>query len=116
MNFRYRSATVEDAAVLAPMNAQLIRDEGHRNPMTMLQLQERLSDWLKGEYQAFLFELDARVIGYALYRIEPEFVYLRQIFVLPELRRRGIARAALEWLGRNAPPCQYDVRHLPLTN
>lgn len=84
------------------MNALLIRDEGHRNPMTVAQLQERMANWLKGEYQAVVFEAEAQPIGYAPYRFEPEHVYLRQLFVLLEHRRRGIARAALGWLRRNA--------------
>lgn len=113
MDVRYRAATVNDAALLAPMNAQLILDEGHRNTMTEQQLAERMSGWLNGEYQAFVFELDAKAIGYALYRIEPEYVYLRQLFVQPEMRRRGVARRALEWLRRNAwgvrPRVRIDV-------
>src|SRR5947199_10874582 len=102
MDVRYRAATVADAGVLAPMNAQLIRDEGHRNAMSVPELAERMSDWLKTEYQAFLFESETKPVGYALYRLEPDYVYLRQLFVLPEMRRRGIARRALEWLRKNA--------------
>lgn len=34
MDIRYRAATSLES-VLAPMNAQLIRDEGHRNSMTI---------------------------------------------------------------------------------
>lgn len=113
MTVRFRRATVDDAAMLAPMNALLIRDEGHSNPMTAAQLQERMANWLKGEYQAFVFEADSEAIGYALYRFEPEHVYLRQLFVLLEHRRRGIARTALEWLRRNAwgerPRVRIDV-------
>ena len=70
MDVRYRAATSLDAGILAPMNAQLIRDEGHRNSMTMPQLTERMSEWLKAGYQAFLFELEGKAIGYALYRVE----------------------------------------------
>lgn len=110
MNVQYRSATANDAAALAPMNAQLIRDEGHRNSMTIPQLQERMSGWLKGEYQAAVFELDSKPIGYALYRIEPEYVYLRQLFVLPGHRRHGVARAALEWLHQNSWTTRSRVR------
>src|SRR6267378_5789680 len=102
MNVRFRAASVADASVIAPMNAQLIRDEGHRNAMTVPQLAERMTDWLNTEYQACLFELESKVIGYALYRVEPEYIYLRQLFVQPEMRRRGIARRALEWLRQNA--------------
>src|SRR5882762_4322482 len=110
MSVRYRMATVDDAASLAPMNAELIRDEAHRNPMTVAQLEERMSGWLKGEYQAVLFELESRTIGYALYRFEPDFVYLRQLFVVPDMRRNGIARGALEWLRHNAWKSHARVR------
>ncbi len=110
MDVRYRAATSLDASVLAPMNAQLIRDEGHRNSMTMPQLTERMSEWLKTEYRAFLFELEGKTIGYALYRVEPEYIYLRQLFVQPEMRRRGIARRALEWLRHNAWGARPRVR------
>jgi hypothetical protein len=44
----YRQATLADAAVLAAMNWQLIRDECHRNPMTAEQLANRMSGWLAG--------------------------------------------------------------------
>ena len=101
MNVRYRAASVADAGVIAPMNAQLIRDEGHRNAMTVPQLVERMTDWLKGDYQAHLFDLESKAVGYALYRIEPEFIYLRQLYVEPALRRHGIASEALEWLRLN---------------
>ncbi|MDB5384773.1 MAG: hypothetical protein JWM11_419, partial [Planctomycetaceae bacterium] len=33
----YRFATLDDAELLAAMNQQLIRDEGHRNPMNLTQ-------------------------------------------------------------------------------
>jgi len=63
---------------------------------------ERLRGWLNGEYRAVVFEHDDGVVGYALFRHEPEHIYLRQFFVRPESRRRGIGRAALLWLRRNA--------------
>ena len=53
----YRIATAEDSPMLAELNSQLIRDEGHRNPMTIAQLEERMRGWLtSGEYRAVLFE------------------------------------------------------------
>jgi GNAT superfamily N-acetyltransferase len=85
MNVRYRVAGLADASAIAPMNAQLIRDEGHRNAMTVPQLAERMTDWLRAEYQA----------------------------CLSDMRRRGIARRALEWLRQNAwgvrPRVRIDV-------
>ena len=97
----YRVAGLENIGLLAQMNHDLIRDEGHCNPMTLAELEERMAGWLQGEYEAVLFEEDGAPIGYALYRWMPEFVYLRHFFVRPEFRRRGVGRAALAWLCAN---------------
>jgi len=106
----YRDATRQDAQQLAVLNAQLIRDEGHRNPMSVPQLAERMSGWLVGEYRAVIFEDHGAAVGYALFRQEPEYVNLRQLFVRPEFRRQGIGRAAVEWLWHNAWPGVSRVR------
>jgi len=95
---RFRYATPLDAPLLAPLNVQLIRDEGHCNSMTIEQLEQRMLVWLRGEYQAVIFELASLDIGYALFRREPEHVYLRQLFVDAVHRRQGVARAAMRWL------------------
>jgi GNAT superfamily N-acetyltransferase len=109
----YRFASSEDSEQLALMNLRLIADEGHRNPMDTPQLSARMAGWLQGEYQAVLFEDDNTPVGYALFRHEPEYVYLRQLFVVPERRRQGIAGNALSWLWANAwqsaPRLRIDV-------
>jgi GNAT superfamily N-acetyltransferase len=99
---RFRFANPDDAEFLAPLNAQLIRDEGHGNSMTVAELAERMKNWLSGDYRAVVFEDSDDVVGYALFRREPEFIYLRQLFVRSEYRRRGIGRDAIIWLRRNA--------------
>jgi hypothetical protein len=43
---RYRFVSPGDAALLAPLNAQLIRDEGHKNPMSVSQLADRMALWM----------------------------------------------------------------------
>lgn len=106
----YRFASPEDAALLAPMNWQLIRDEGHRNAMSVDELRERMAAWLGGEYQAVIFEEEGVALGYALFRHEAEFVYLRQLFVVPNRRGQGIARRALEWAWVNAWPAATRLR------
>jgi GNAT superfamily N-acetyltransferase len=106
----YRIALPSDADLLAPLNAQLIRDEGHRNSMNIPQLAERMRGWLTDEYRAVVFDDDDGVVGYALFRHEPEHIYLRQFFVRPESRRRGIGRNALLWLRRNAWGPEARVR------
>jgi ribosomal protein S18 acetylase RimI-like enzyme len=110
---RYRLATVDDAGLLAQMNRRLIRDEGHRNPMSDGELLERMRSWLDGEYQAIVFEDESGPAGYALFRTEPDHVYIRQFFVEPERRRQGIGRAAIEHLAnhvwRHRPRLRLDV-------
>lgn len=92
----YRVATIADCPTLADLNYQLIRDEGHRNPMTITQLEERMCGWLAaGEYQAVLFEENNAVVAYALFRETDAEVYLRQFFVVRERRREGIGRRAM---------------------
>jgi predicted acetyltransferase len=96
MNFR--RATLNDCALLAELNHQLIRDEGHRNKMTVPELEQRMKGWLASEYAAVLFENDGEVVAYALYREQPEGIYLRQLFVVRNQRRKGIGREAVKIL------------------
>src|SRR6266404_7565286 len=94
----FRRATLDDCALLAELNHQLIRDEGHRNRMTVPELEQRMKGWLASEYAAVLFEDGKEIVAYALYREEPDEIYLRQLFVVRDRRRQGIGRKALEIL------------------
>ena len=94
----FRPATVDDCAQLAELNHQLIRDEGHRNRMTVAELEERMRAWLEGEYRAMLFEDGGKTVAYALFREQPEEVYLRQLFVVRNQRSQRIGRRAVEVL------------------
>jgi GNAT superfamily N-acetyltransferase len=96
MTFRFASSV--DCPLLAEMNHQLIRDEGHRNPMTVLELEQRMRSWLANEYRAVIFEDQGAVVAYALYREQPEEIYLRQLFTVRDRRSRGIGRRAMEFL------------------
>ena len=106
----FRFAQINDCPLLGELNLQLIRDEGHRNPMTSEQLAERMAGWLAGAYRAVIFEEADTVAGYALYRSESEDIYLRHLFVRSEFRRRGVGRAALKWLWQNGWPDARRVR------
>lgn len=97
----FRKAITKDVAQLARMNQSLILDEGHRNRMSFGELESRMNDWLAGDYEGLVFESGSEPVGYALYRREPEYVYLRQFYVEPAYRRQGIGRAAIEWLRAN---------------
>jgi GNAT superfamily N-acetyltransferase len=94
----HRFATTADVPLLAQMNQQLIRDEGHRNRMTLPELEARMAAWLAGEYTAALFAEEGQVVAYALYRHDPDSLYLRQFFVVRERRRQGIGRRAMRIL------------------
>ena len=98
---------------LAELNQQLIRDEGHRNPMSLAQLQARMEDWLRGSYEAHLFTTEEATLGYALHRRGAEFIYLRHFFVCTPFRRRGYGRRAFESLlsdvWRNPGRVRLDV-------
>jgi ribosomal protein S18 acetylase RimI-like enzyme len=95
---RHRLATPEDGEILAELNHQLIQDEGHRNPMTIPELAERMRGWLIADYRASIFEDDSGILAYALYREEKEYVHLRQLFVQRLKRRSGIGRQCMSIL------------------
>lgn len=94
----FRSATADDCPLLAEMNHQLIQDEGHRNKLTVSELEERMRGWLADEYRAIIYEDGGQVVAYALFREQPAESYLRQLFVVRDRRRKGIGRRALEIL------------------
>jgi GNAT superfamily N-acetyltransferase len=106
-----RPATIEDCALLAELNHQLIRDEGHRNPMTVAELEQRMRGWLSGgEYRAILFEHDGGAVAYALFRFEPDAsIYLRQFFMCRDKRRQGIGSQAVELLFSEVFPARTRV-------
>ena len=93
-----RSAQLHDCVLLAELNHQLIRDEGHRNKMSVVELEQRMKDWLSAEYKAQIFEVSGEIVAYALYREQAAEIYLRQLFVMRNRRRQGIGRSAFEIL------------------
>lgn len=84
----------------AAMNLQLQRDEGSR-VMALEDAIRRLSHWLENDYTCLVFQLNRQLAGYVLYRpTDPDSeghaggIYIRQFFILPEFRRRGLGKAA----------------------
>lgn len=70
---KHRVAAIEDCLELGKLNYHLIQDEGHRNSMTIAQLEERMDGWLTpGEYRAILFEDDVETVAYALRETDAE--------------------------------------------
>ena len=94
----FRPATLDDCALLARLNHELIRDEGHRNPMTVPQLEQRMRGWISGEDRAIIYEDGGEIVAYALFREQPEEIYLRQLFVVRHRRSQRISRWAVDIL------------------
>ena len=107
-DMKYRHATLDDLPVLVKMNRELTEDEKHRNRLKSEEwFKERMKSFLKGEYEAVLFEFDGKAVAYALYRNHPEHddtIYLRQIFVDRSFRRQGLGRKAMEILMKEIWP------------
>jgi GNAT superfamily N-acetyltransferase len=95
MKLIWRQATKRDCPILAELNHQLIADEGHRNPMSVPELEQRMRGWLDEGYEAVLFEADGELAAYALYCARNEEVYLRHFLVVRHRRRQGIGRQAI---------------------
>jgi GNAT superfamily N-acetyltransferase len=95
---KHRFATAADLPRLAAWNRELIEDERSDNPMSVAQLEERMRRLLAGDYRAVLFEVADGPGGYALFRVDEDGVYLRQLLVPRALRRRGLGRAAMHLL------------------
>jgi predicted acetyltransferase len=91
----FRPAIPDDCALLAQLNHELIQDEGHRNRLTVPELEQRMRGWLVGEYRAVIYESGGEVVGYALFREQPEEIYLRQLFVVRHRRSQGLGRQAV---------------------
>jgi len=103
MELQLRSATLDDIAILAEMNQQLIIDEGGQNTMSLDELADRMQIWLSGDREAVIVEYRDHIIGYLVYwRAEDEFYpyqdsfYIRQFFIQPSYRRRGIGQIAFD--------------------
>lgn len=94
----FRKATLNDCPRLAEFNHQLIHDEGHRNPMTISELEQRMRSWLSNEYQAVIYEDEEEVVAYALFCEKEGGIYLRQLFVVRHRRSQGIGHRVVEIL------------------
>jgi len=102
------------------MNKQLIEDGGHRNPMSVEELNTRMKEWLMSDWEAAsIVEKNAR-IGYALYQWRTDafnpkdrYVYLRQFFVDRSPRRKGKGSQAFrilkDTLWREAQRIEVEV-------
>ncbi len=101
MEIILRHATLGDVPALAEMNRMLRQDELSPRTKDLVWLTERMQDWItKQVYTVVVMERGEEMIGYVTFRTEPDLVhpneqhlFLRQFFIKPVYRRRGIGQA-----------------------
>lgn len=106
-----RAATPADAATIVAFAKALSLEEGC--PAPALQAQDVLAEGFgaRPRFRALLAEQDGRPVGYALFY--PSYdtdhaargLYLQDLYVAPEARRRGVGRALMAAVAR---ACQAE--------
>lgn len=87
-------AEASDCGLLALLNRALIIAEQSDNVMSYTALVERMQGLLASTYQAWIFRVDAVVVGYALVDMSVQPRYLRHFCVVESLRGQGYGSAA----------------------
>lgn len=106
---RLTKCTSSDLPLLARWNRQLIEDEGSDNPMSVPELEKRMSDFLNNGYTAYLFREGEKPVGYALIDLTKTPYYLRQFFIARNSRRKRLGQAAFSLLLRELDCDTVDV-------
>ncbi|WP_427385375.1 GNAT family N-acetyltransferase [Janibacter sp. G56] len=126
MDVQIRSATSDDALALAALRLQQDRDRGHAPRPGFLDEYAAAFVAEIADYHVWLAEQDdGRPVGCVLaLRVRKlptlvwdgraEWWYVQQVFVTPDRRREGIARALLETVQQEARG--QDVRHVLLSS
>lgn len=92
-----------DIRELVEMNSCLIVDEGHTYRLSHDQLLQRIRQWLADGYAYRIFRTTrGEAVGYALWREQPDHLFLRQFYIKEMFRRRGYGTYAFHAM-RNGP-------------
>ena len=104
-----RAAGFDDVERLAELNLRLLVEERYDRSFTRGELCERMGGFLSSSYDAFFIMAGEEIAGYALVNRTLDPVYIRQFYVSPEYRRRGLGRSAVEDLLRAYRTTSADV-------
>ena len=108
-----QECTIADVQKLAALNKQLIDDEKSDNPMTINELENRMSEFLNTEYSAYFFIVDSKIIGYALVKKTVEPIYLRQFLIDRNYRKQHYGKQAFQMLLQYLDIKEIDLEVLP---
>lgn len=107
----YRQAGLADLELLTGFNAGLQRDQGSPQPLAEAALRQRMAGWLShNEYQAIVAERAGVPVGYGLYRMEDDRIFLRHLYIAPVERRQGLGRAFYGHLRDRLWPADQPVQ------
>ena len=108
-----RKCILDDVPQLAFFNKQLIEDEKSNNPMSIKELEERMSGFLNSEYDAYFFLVEESVVGYALVKNTCTPLYLRQFLIAREYRQKHYGTEAFHALLEYLSVDRMDIEVLP---
>lgn len=108
-----KKCKLEDVPQLALFNKQLIEDEKSNNPMSIEELEERMTGFLQTEYDAYYFMHEEDVIGYALVKHTCTPLYLRQFLIAREYRQKHYGTEAFRLLLNYLGVDRLDIEVLP---
>ena len=105
--------TSQDIHTLAVLNKRLIEDEKSNNPMSLEELENRMTTFLATEYNAYFFKEAEEIIGYALIRHTCSPLYLRQFYIDRAYRRKHYGEKAFHELLKLLQVDTIDIDVLP---
>ena len=107
-----KKCDLRDVETLALLNKQLIDDEKSDNSMNIKELEERMKSFLMTDYQAYFFEVDDDIVGYALVKTTCSPLYLRQFLIDRKYRHQHYGTEAFHSLIRYLSADSIDIEVL----
>ncbi|MBP1532510.1 MAG: GNAT family N-acetyltransferase [Ruminococcus sp.] len=108
-----QECTINDVPMLARLNKQLIDDEKSNNSMSLSELENRMTEFLNTEYNAYYFIVDQQIVGYALIKMSIEPIYLRQFLIDRKYREQHYGKQAFQMLMQHLGLKRIDLEVLP---
>ena len=108
-----QECTINDVPMLARLNKQLIDDEKSNNSMSLSELENRMTEFLNTEYNAYYFIVDQQIVGYALIKMSIEPIYLRQFLINRKYREQHYGKQAFQMLMQHLGLKRIDLEVLP---
>ncbi|MCD6541474.1 GNAT family N-acetyltransferase [Candidatus Bipolaricaulota bacterium] len=81
------------AGMIASFRAELARFRGKDVEPDLASAREELAEFREKGYPIYVAELEGRLVGYLVLRVEGDVVWAEQLYVEPGFRRRGVGSA-----------------------